>query len=156
MSPSTVEQLAALRVLVEQAKALPMSASCMINRGEALRALDAALASARSDEARLGDSDAARTLVGARADADRVLAEARERAEALVAADAVHAEAVARASALDAEARSESEALRREADAYVDRRMAELEASLSKTLSQLKTMRERLAERSHLDDAPLG
>ena len=44
------------------------------------------------------------------------------------------------------------EALRREADAYVDARIASFEAGLQKTMSQVRTMRDRLATRSALDD----
>ena len=48
---------------------------------------------------------------------------------------------------------AEAEALRREADAYVDTRIATFEASLQKTMGQVRTMRERLASRSSLDDS---
>jgi hypothetical protein len=58
----------------------------------------------------------------------------------------------AKATQLEAKALADVEALRREADSYVDARIASFEAGLQKTMSQVRTMRDRLATRSALDD----
>ena len=57
-----------------------------------------------------------------------------------------------KAAQLEAKALADVDALRREADAYVDARIASFEAGLQKTMSQVRTMRDRLATRSALDD----
>ena len=150
--PGDAEQVAAIKTIVEQAKSVPMSASCMLNRAEVVGLLDRAL-STLSAEAEVARRDSSADAISeARAEADRIVADARARAEELVSSDAVHTEAVAKASELSATTQSETDALKREADAYVDQRMAELEAYMAKTLSQLKTMRARLSQRSGLDE----
>lgn len=152
MSQSAAEQVAAIKALVAGAKSVPMSASCMINRGEVVGLLDRALTAVEAEQELAHRQSGAEALEDARAQADRIMADAHEEAARLVAEDVVLAEAGAKASELSEATRIETEALRREADAYVDQRMAELEAYLAKTLTQLKTMRARLSERSGLDE----
>lgn len=158
MTSSTADLVAELRALVEHAKAVPMSASCMVNRADVLSRLDAVGAALDAELARAKDtvSDRDAVLDQARAEAEAILAQAREDAEGLVSEHALVTEATERAEALTAEAQEEAEGLRREADAYVDGRIAELEAGLSRTLSQIQTMRARLSERSGLDERPLA
>ncbi|MFV0451370.1 MAG: hypothetical protein ACK5LS_03845 [Propioniciclava sp.] len=154
MMTQTAEALEALRRLVRDAKAVPMSASCMVNRSEALALMDQ-LADSIATETAAADSvtaDRDRQLTGAREQAARIVDEARLLAEEMVRETPVHTEAVERAEALAQEATEEAEEIRREADSYVDARIAELEAGLARTMSQIQTMRARLAERSHLDD----
>lgn len=151
MTQTAAEQLAVLRTMVEEARAVPLSTSCLISRAQTLQALDA-LAAAFADELAEARRDSGIGLVeDARAEAERIVAEAREQAAALVSTDAVHADAVRAASELTESTHVEAEELKREADVYVDQRLASLEASLAKTLSQLRTMRARLSERSGLD-----
>ena len=76
----------------------------------------------------------------------------RDKAEFLAGQTPVMEIARRKASQLEAKALNDTEALRREADAYVDARIASFEASLAKTMSQVRTMRDRLASRSSLDD----
>ncbi len=165
MSGTATERLAALRTLVEQAKGVPMSASAMLNRGDVLAIIDeirGALADELAEAQRLvGESDA--RIVAAEERAAGVLAEAEQQARALVGQEPVRVQAEAEAAQLLADARAEGAALRQEADRFVDARIAELEAGLARTVSsldttmgQIRTMRARLSERSHLDDpAPL-
>lgn len=153
MSESTVEQLDALQQLIEQGKAVPISASCMINRADAL-ALVAAARSALTDEldaARLAAEASPPVLERAKAEAEAVVRAAQQEAERMVEASEVLQTAQQRADALRAETDAEAQALRKEADVYVDSRIAAMEAGLQKTLSQIQTMRARLATRSGLD-----
>lgn len=156
MTKAATDELAAARSSVEQAKAMPMSASCLVNRADLLAQLDRAAEAFRTELAEAKRASGAGALAAATATAEQLLDDARGRADALVAEDAVHAEAVARAEELTRAAEEEAAALRREADVYVDQRMAELEAAMAKTLAQVKTLRARLSERSGLDDEPLG
>ncbi len=153
MPESSAERLNALQQLIEQGKAVPMSASCMINRADAL-ALVAAVRSALTDEldaARLAAEASPPVLERAKAEAEEVVRAAQQEAERLVEASEVLQAAQQRADALRAETDAEAEALRKEADVYVDGRIAAMEAGLQKTLSQIQTMRARLASRSGLD-----
>lgn len=129
-------KLAELRDVVRTARAMPLSASCLVNRADVL--------------ARLAEIDAAlpRQLSEAAdvlADADAVVAEAREQAVALLAEAAIErdrrlemtpegAEATAWAAQVRAEAEADATARMTEADEYVDSRLAHFEVILEKTL----------------------
>jgi cell division septum initiation protein DivIVA len=153
MAESSAEGLDALQRLVEQAKAVPMSASCMINRADAL-ALVAGVRTALAaelDAARAAAEASPPVLERAKEQAAEVVRAAEHKAEQLVRASEVLQAAQRRATDLQERAGSEAESLRKEADVYVDSRIAAMEAGLQKTLSQIQTMRARLASRSGLD-----
>lgn len=154
MMTRTSEALDQLRAMITSARAVPMSASCMVNRSEALSLLDTISATMTEESAEADSVATAREkqLASARDQAARIVDEARHLAEEMVRETPIHAEAVERAEAVTHEAASEAEAIRREADTYVDGRIAELEAGLSRTMTQIQTMRVRLAERSRLDE----
>lgn len=143
-----------LREVVAGAKSVPMSASCMINRAELLSLIDKAMAALAEDvqEAHRVTATSLETLERAHAEAQQIVAAAEDRAVYLATQDQVFEEAQRKATALEQKALADAEALRREADSYVDSRIATFEASLHKTMSQVRTMRERLARRSSLDD----
>ena len=103
-------------------------------------------------EARAVTATSLETLERAQAEAAQIIVSAEERASYLASQTPVMEEAKRKAAALEAKALADAEGLRREADAYVDTRIASFEASLQKTVSQVRTMRERLASRSSLDD----
>jgi hypothetical protein len=151
------EKLAYLRELILNARAMPMSASCVINRSEVLAAIDDVIENLPyeiADAQRVIDTSASKVAEG-QAEAGRILAEAREHAASL----AQHSEVVRVAEQVAAQLRSEADqeaaALRREIDEFVDARMASFESVLHKTASQVRTARARLAERSGLDTGEL-
>ncbi|MCB0913236.1 MAG: hypothetical protein KDB60_16635 [Propionibacteriaceae bacterium] len=154
MVERTNDVLARLRQAVAGAKAVPMSASCMLNRGEVLAMLDEATEALHADvgEAQRVTATSLETLERAQEEAAQIIAAAEERAEYLASQAPVMELARKKAVQLEAKALADSEALRREADAYVDARIASFEASLAKTVAQVRTMRDRLATRSSLDD----
>lgn len=135
-------KLRALQDLLAGAKAMPMSASCVVNRSEALALVDAAIA-AVPEEAAAGPESGS--------EAEAVLADARERAATMVSHSSIVTEAEAEAERIVAAAREEAEGLRTETDGFVDQRMASFESVLHKTLSQVQLARTRLSERSGLD-----
>lgn len=154
MMEQTHEALEALRAMVVNAKAVPMSSSCMVSRQDAL-ALIGTVTQSLATESAEADSVAAgreQQLAGARAEAEKILHEARQRADMMVMETMVYAEALERSEAMAQEAANEADAIRREADSYVDGRIAELEAGLARTMTQIQTMRARLSERSRLDE----
>jgi len=147
------EKLANLRELILNARSMPMSASCGVNRGEVLAAIDDVIENLPdeiADAQHVLDRSEAKIAEG-EAEAGRILADAREHAARLAQHSEVVrvAEAVAERMRLDAQ--DEAAALRRETDAFIDSRMAGFESVLHKTASQVKTARSRLAERSGLD-----
>jgi cell division septum initiation protein DivIVA len=147
------EKLANLRELILNARAMPMSASCVINRGEVLAAIDDVidnLPDEIADAQHVIDRSQAKIAEG-EAEAGRILAEAREHAATLAQHSEVVRVAEQQAGQLIADAEEEAAALRRETDEFIDQRMASFESVLHKTASQVKTARLRLAERSGLE-----
>jgi len=155
MVERTTEVLRELRELVNNAKAVPMSASCMVNRAQALELIEKATQALSADvgEAQRVTATSLETLERAQAEAAQIIASAEEKASYLASQTPVMEEAKRKAAALEAKALADADGLRREADAYVDTRIATFEASLQKTMGQVRTMRERLASRSSLDDS---
>ena len=158
MADSTAGALNELQALVQQAKAVPMSASCMLNRAEVLGLIEA-LKVTHADELAAAKSAAnARppAVERARTEAAQIVQAAEQKASYLVESSQVLSTARKRAGELEARAIEDSEGLRREADRFVDGRIAAMEAGLQKTLSQIQVMRSRLATRSGLDAEQTG
>jgi len=147
------DKLAHLRELILNARAMPMSASCVINRGEVLAAIDDVIANLPDEIAGAQQviDMAAYKIAEGEAEAGRIMADARDHAANL----AQHSEVVRVAEQLAAQMRTEADteaaALRRETDEFIDARMASFESVLHKTVSQVRTARARLSERSGLD-----
>lgn len=133
-------KLTELRDLVAEARAMPLSASCLLNRADVLARIaeiDAAL------PGRLSEAD--RVL----AEADAVVAEAREQAVAVLAEAAVErdrrleltaegGEASAWAAQIRAEAEADAASRTAEIDDYVDGKLANFEVVLEKTLELVR------------------
>jgi hypothetical protein len=149
------ERLAYLRELILNARAMPMSASCVINRGEVLAAIDDVIENLPDEiaDAQRVVEMAAYKIAEGEAEAGRILAEARNHAANLAQHSEVVRVAEQVAVQMRADADLEAAALRRETDEFIDARMASFESVLHKTASQVRTARARLAERSGLDGA---
>lgn len=147
------ERLARLRDLITNARAMPMSASCVINRAEVLASVDDVIAHLPDEIAEAqGVIDSSKSKVAeGEAEATRILKEARTQAAELAKHSEVVRVANEEAAKIRAEAEDDATALRKETDAFIDSRMATFESVLHKTASQVKTARGRLAERSELD-----
>jgi regulator of protease activity HflC (stomatin/prohibitin superfamily) len=149
------EKLTQLRQLVLNARSMPMSASCVINRGEVLDAIDEVIANLPEEIAGAQQviDERQSAIAEGEAEAERLKVQAREQAEALARDSQVARVAEEIAAKFTADAEAEAEALRRETDRFIDSRMASFESVLHKTTSQVHTARARLAERSGLDAA---
>lgn len=156
MTPATdhdasgvLEIVDALEDAVQTARAMPMSASVLVNRAELLD-LVAQLRAAvpqeivRADEVLL---DADQRISEAEERAERVIAAARARAEQLVAQEQVTVQAQVRAHEIVTAAQEAAATLRDEADDYCDRRLAEFEIDLGKITAQVQAGRAKLARR---------
>ena len=150
-----------LTAVVESARAMPMSASCVVNRNEMLEHIEEIRQLLPSEIAA-----AERVLRDKRA----VVAEGRTEAEELIeAAHAERAKMVARteimreatreAEQLLAAARADAERMRREIDDYVDGKLANFEVVLHKTMAAVAKGRAKISGRTGLeglgpDDGP--
>ncbi|KPM57236.1 hypothetical protein CcI49_13255 [Frankia sp. CcI49] len=143
------ERLDLIIVLVEGARAMPLSASCVLNRAELLEALEDLRA--RLPE-RLADAD--RVLLESEAiidDAHRraaaIVADGRREGARLASGSAVVVRAESDAAAIMAAARQASDDMRSQIDSYVDGKLAGFEELLDRTLASVARGRERLASR---------
>ncbi|MDR2930082.1 MAG: hypothetical protein LBV06_04140 [Propionibacteriaceae bacterium] len=133
----TERRLRDLKRTVVEARSVPMSASCMVNRADTLATLDTIIAGLEEDFE------------------DRVRAESAgpvKRGWDIVDQTEIVQEAKTRAAHIDAKAKAEQEELQAEADRYVETRLAAFEAELQVTLSRVGVMRERLMGRVRIDD----
>lgn len=146
-------KLAELVTLVESARALPMSASCVVNRAEVLERLadlETLLPETltRAQEV-LGDKQS--VVEEGRREAAQLLAEAREERRRMLEQTEVYREASSEATRLLEEARTSAEAMRLEVEDYVDAKLANFEIVLTKTLSAVERGREKLSGRHELE-----
>ncbi|WP_328906076.1 cell division initiation protein [Streptomyces sp. NBC_00234] len=134
---------------VGNARSMPMSASCVVNRAELLAMLE------EVREALPGSLAHAQELIGGR---EQLVEQARQEAERII--ESAHAQRgslvsdteIARRSQDEAdriltEARKEAEEVRAEADEYVDSKLANFEVVLTKTIGSVDRGREKLLGR---------
>ncbi len=135
-----------LTAVVERARAVPMSASCVVHRGDVLALLDEIRellpAELREAQAVLAERDALLRQAGD--DAARILEEARAERDRLVEETEVHAAAVDEAARVREHAAAEAAQMRRETDEYVEAKLSQFEITLTKTLAAVHRGRERL------------
>jgi regulator of protease activity HflC (stomatin/prohibitin superfamily) len=127
---SVEEKLAKLREIVLHARAMPMSASCVINRNEVLQAIDDVvqhLPDEFAEAQRVIDEAQAKVAEG-EAEADRIINEARGKVSQLAEDSEVVSQAQQLAAKIKAEAETDAAALRRETDVFIDSRMASFES----------------------------
>lgn len=141
-----VENLEAAIAMVEEARSVPLSASCVLNRSEMLQLLDQIKLSFPSDLAKaisiLRDKD--EILESAHKQADGVIAQARDEVARLVEQTTIVANARKEANRIVAEANAEGKKNQEEIDEYVDARLATLEVILNKTLDVISKGRDQL------------
>ncbi len=140
------ERLDELTVLVEDAKSMPLSASCIVNRTQVLDLIEEIRqllpeSVHRADEL-LADREA--VVQDGRREADRILERARAEADRMVSEHEVYLAAVAEAEALREETLEDTARMRRETDDYIDGKLATFEITLHKTLQAVDRGRERL------------
>lgn len=151
------EQIAGLRTLLRRGRAVPMSASCIVNRTDALAALDEIERRLPRELEEAGAILANRDaiLAEAKAHADHLVEEGRRERAELVRNTNLHAEARAAADDLVAQAQSESAGLRRETDDYVDHKLASFEVALNNSIRTAQYAVEKIRERGAFEVAPM-
>jgi regulator of protease activity HflC (stomatin/prohibitin superfamily) len=141
-----IERIEELQVLVEEAKAVPLSSSAVINREEFLDLL-AQLKEEVPDEirqARWMAKDREELLARARKEAERIIAEAREQRDRLLSrTEIVHA-AQREAERITDEAKERAAKMQVDAEDYIDQKLAAFEILLDKTMKTVGKGREQL------------
>lgn len=143
----SVDKLVSAITLVEEARGVPLSASCVVHRGEMLELLD---------EARIAlptDFESAQKVISARdaiieegrLSAEQMIAIAREDVARMVEQTSIVQKARDEARKILTDAREEASAEKAEVEEYIDGRLATLEVILNKTQDAVARGRERLA-----------
>jgi hypothetical protein len=136
-----------LRDLVQTARTMPMSASVLVNRDEAVELINQALAALPAElrHARWLLKERQAYLDTAQRESGELLESARVQAERMVERSDIVREARRAARQVVTDAEAEGRHLHHAAEDYVDGRLAALEGLLDKTLTGIRKGRERLA-----------
>ncbi|MEU0137823.1 cell division initiation protein [Streptomyces sp. NPDC006296] len=134
---------------VGNARSMPMSASCVVNRADLLALLE------EVREALPGSLAQAQELIGgqeqvveqARQEAERIIESARAERGSLISGTEIAQRSQAEADRILTEARREADEVRGEADEYVDSKLANFEVVLTKTIGSVDRGREKLLGR---------
>lgn len=134
---------------VGNARSMPMSASCVVNRAELLSMLE------EVREALPGSLAQAAQVIGgheqlveqARQEAGRIIETAHAERGSLISETEIVRRSQAEADRILGEARKEADEIRAEADEYVDSKLANFEVVLTKTIGSVDRGREKLLGR---------
>jgi F0F1-type ATP synthase membrane subunit b/b' len=133
--------------MVEEARGVPLSASCVVHRGEMLELLDEARAALPNDLESAQKLIAARDAIieEGRVSAEQMIAMAREDVARMVEQTSIVQMARDEARKILDEARTLGDQEKQEVEEYIDGRLATLEVILNKTQDAVARGRERLA-----------
>ena len=143
----SVEKLTSAITMVEEARGVPLSASCVVHRGEMLELLDEARAALPNDLESAQKLIAARDAIieEGRVSAEQMIAMAREDVARMVEQTSIIQMARDEARKILDEARTLGDQEKQEVEEYIDGRLATLEVILNKTQDAVARGRERLA-----------
>jgi cell division septum initiation protein DivIVA len=139
-------KLEQLTALIEGAKSMPLSSSCVLPRGELLAVIEEVRQLLPSELAAASDvlSDRASVVDEGRAEAEAIIAKATAERARLVSRSEVASEARRQAQEMLDEARDSARVMRDEVEDYVDSKLANFEVVLHKTLSAVERGRAKL------------
>lgn len=142
----SIEKLNTAITLVEEARGVPLSASCVVHRSEMLEILDGARAALPQDLSRAEDILAKRDALveEGRSSSEQMIASAREEVARMIEQTAIVQAARDEAQKILDDARAQAADERAEVESYIDGRLATLEVILNKTLDAVARGRERL------------
>lgn len=142
----SIEKLNTAITLIEEARSVPLSASCVVHRGEILEVLEGAREFLPSDlfEAEKIIAQRDQIIDEGRTSAETMIATAREDVARMVEQTAIVQSARDEAQRILDDARDVAAQEREEVEAYIDGRLATLEVILNKTMEAVARGRERL------------
>jgi vacuolar-type H+-ATPase subunit H len=142
----SIEKLNTAIAMIEEARGVPLSASCVVHRGEMLEILQSAHEFLPVDfltaESILNDRD--QIIDEGRSSAEAMIATTREDVSRMIEQTSIVQAAREEAQRILEDARTVAEEERHEVEAYIDARLATLEVILNKTLDAVARGRERL------------
>jgi len=143
----SIEKLTSAITMVEEARGVPLSASCVVHRGEMLELLDEARASLPTDLESAQKLLAARDAIieEGRVSAEQMIAIAREDVARMVEQTSIVQMARDESRKIIDDARDLAQQEKEEVEEYIDGRLATLEVILNKTQDAVARGRERLA-----------
>ncbi len=132
--------------MVKEARGVPLSASCVVHRGELLEMLDQARVALPTDLQSANEILLERDSIieQAQETADQLIAHAREEVAHLVEQTQIVAAAHKEAQKIMADVDAEAKYEREEIESYIDSRLATLEVILNKTLDVVQRGRDKL------------
>src|ERR1019366_4731524 len=139
----SIERIHGAISMVEEARGVPLSASCVVHRGELLDNARNALPHDFAVAQQILDTRE-QILEEARASADALIGHAREEVARKVEETEIVYEARAQAKRILAEAEADARVQRDEIEVYIDSRLATLEVILNKNLDVVQRGREKL------------
>lgn len=141
------EALGAIADLVENAKAMPLSASVLVQRDEVLYLVDAALDAIPIEirQAQLLLRERHEIAEKARFEADEIIAAATSKAEMLVSRTEITRQANQNAARMVQQAKEEAAKLKYAAQDFVDQKLASFEIALEAIAKSVRAGREKLA-----------
>ena len=142
----SIEKLNTAITMVEEARGVPLSASCVIHREQMMEILEGARDVLPSDlfEAEKIIADRENIVEEGRLSAESMIATAREDVARMVEQTSIVQSARDEAQRILDEARDQAAAEREEVEKYIDGRLATLEVILNKTMEAVARGRERL------------
>jgi vacuolar-type H+-ATPase subunit H len=142
----SIEKLNTAIAIVEEARGVPLSASCVVHRGEMLEILEGARDVLPADLSGAEEIISKRDQIieEGRASAESMISTAREDVARMVEQTSIVQAARDEAQRILDDARDTAEEERREVEAYIDGRLATLEVILNKTMEAVARGRERL------------
>ena len=142
----SIEKLNTAITLVEEARGVPLSASCVVHRNEMLEILAGAREALPQDLFRAEEILAKRDSLfeEGRSSSEQMIASAREEVARMIEQTAIVQAARDEAQRILDDARAQAADERAEVESYIDGRLATLEVILNKTLDAVARGRERL------------
>lgn len=142
----SIEKISTAITLIEEARGVPLSASCVLHRGEILEILDGAKEALPQDLYRAEDIIAQREklIEEGRSSSEKMIAAAREEVSHMIEQTAIVQAARDEAQRILDDARALAADERAEVESYIDGRLATLEVILNKTMDAVARGRERL------------
>jgi hypothetical protein len=139
---------------VESARAMPMSASCVVNRADLLGQLDELkeLLPGEFRQARYLLQDRDEVVAEGRREAERIIEDAEQERLRLIDETDLVRDARVEANRIIGGARDEAAGMRREVDDYVDTKLANFEVVLTRTLGAVERGRDKLRDRREIDE----
>ena len=149
-----IEKVASAIKMIEEARSVPLSASCVVHRGEMLEILDQVRISlpVDFDRAQFILREQEQILENARQSGDQIIASGREEVARMIEQTEIVAAARKAAERILEEVDQQAKREREEIESYIDSRLATLEVILIKTLEVVNRGRDRLGgvEEKHL------